>query len=136
MAAQEAKKNVMPPTNMVIMPAWFAPSSGHNLIIRNTPAFTMVEECSSAEVGVGATIAPSSQPEKGIMAALVKPQKTNRATIISTGFAPCPSFSSAESSTVWYCTPSQTIAAAKATPPSRFIHKALKELLMASSVWV
>ena len=36
------------------------------------PAFTIVEECSKAEVGVGATMAPSSQPENGIMAALVK----------------------------------------------------------------
>ena len=60
----------------------------------------MVDECSSAEVGVGATMAPSSQPENGIIAALVKPQNTNRATIISTDFASFPNFSSAESSTV------------------------------------
>ena len=41
----------------------------------NTPALTMVEECSKAEVGVGATMAPKSQVWKGICAALVMPAK-------------------------------------------------------------
>ena len=41
----------------------------------NTPALTMVDECSNAEVGVGATIAPSSQVWKGICAAFVMPAK-------------------------------------------------------------
>ena len=41
----------------------------------NTPALTMVEECSRAETGVGATIAPHSQLWNGTWAALVKPAK-------------------------------------------------------------
>lgn len=58
------------------------------MIMRNTPAFTMVEEWSRADVGVGATMAPRSQPEKGIMADFVKPHNTRSATTGSTGM-PC-----------------------------------------------
>ena len=81
-------------------------------------------------------MAPSSQPENGIMAALVKPQNTSSATASSTGSELRPRFTSMESSTVLYSSPSQTMATANARPPSRFIHNALNELLMASSVWV
>ena len=45
---------------------------------KNTPALTMVEECRSAEVGVGATMAPSSQVWNGICAALVMPANAKR----------------------------------------------------------
>ena len=40
-----------------------------------TPALTMVDECNKAEVGVGATMAPSSHVWKGICAAFVIPAK-------------------------------------------------------------
>ena len=39
---------------------------GESLMSKNTPALTMVDECRSAEVGVGATMAPSSQVWNGI----------------------------------------------------------------------
>ena len=136
MATKDANRNVAPPMNMVIRPAWFGPSTGQSFMIRNTPAFTIVEECSKAEVGVGATMAPSSQPENGIMAALVKPQKTSSATAISTGCELRPRLISMESSTDSYSAPSQRMAAANATPPSRFIQRALNEFSTASSVCV
>ncbi len=79
MAAKEANKNVTPPTIIVIMPATFQPRTGESLMIRKTPALTIVEEWSKAEVGVGATIAPKSQPENGIWAALVMPAKASSA---------------------------------------------------------
>ena len=37
----------------------------------------MVDECSNADVGVGATMAPSSQLWKGIWAALVNAAREN-----------------------------------------------------------
>ena len=51
---------------------------GESLTSRNTPAFTIVEECRSAEVGVGATIAPRSHVWKGICAALVMPANARK----------------------------------------------------------
>ena len=47
---------------------------------RKTPALTMVELWSRAEVGVGATMAPSSHDWKGIWAALVKPARASSST--------------------------------------------------------
>ena len=38
---------------------------GVNRKMRYTPAVTRVEECTSAETGVGATIAAGNQAEKG-----------------------------------------------------------------------
>ena len=69
-AAKEANRKVTPPTNMASRPASLSPSTGLNLIIKKTPALTMVEEWSRAEVGVGATMAPKSQDENGICAVL------------------------------------------------------------------
>jgi hypothetical protein len=88
----------------------------------------MVDECKSADVGVGATIAPKSHPEKGIIADLVKPQKTSSMTAGSTGSPIRPRATKSESSTVPYMKPSQAMASAKASPPNKFIHKALHEL--------
>ncbi len=48
----------------------------------------MVAECSSALVGVGATMAPSSQPQKGICALLVRAANASRATGVSTALLP------------------------------------------------
>ena len=99
-AAKEAIRKVTPPTIMAIIPAPFQPSTGDNLIIRKTPAFTMVEECSKAEVGVGATIAPSSQLEKGICAALVIPANTSSAAGTTTLYPICPYISTVLNSKV------------------------------------
>jgi hypothetical protein len=44
------------------------------LTIENTPAFTTATACSSAETGVGATIAAGSQRCSGISAALPMPK--------------------------------------------------------------
>ena len=100
MAAQEAKKKVIPPTSIAMMPTWLSPRIGASLMIRKTPALTMVEECRSAEVGVGATIAPRSHPEKGIIADFVNPQKTRSAAISSTGSRLRPRFTKRDNSTV------------------------------------
>ena len=40
--------------------------NGQNRIRRNTPAVTRVDECTSADTGVGAAIAAGSHLEKGI----------------------------------------------------------------------
>lgn len=40
-------------------------------MVRNTPAVTRVEECTSADTGVGAAIAAGSQLENGICALFV-----------------------------------------------------------------
>ena len=71
------------------------------MIIRNTPAFTIVEEWRNAEVGVGATIAPRSQPEKGIIADLVKPQSRRSARITVTGIPANASPTRWESAVLW-----------------------------------
>ena len=42
-----------------------------NRIIKQTPAVTKVEECTSAETGVGAAIAAGNHAEKGTWALLV-----------------------------------------------------------------
>ena len=67
MAANDAMRKVIPPTIIVMIPAKLPmPRTGDSFIIMNTPAFTIVDEWSSADVGVGATIAPSSQLLNGI----------------------------------------------------------------------
>ena len=67
MAMKLARQNVMPPTRMTIMEGVTETAkTGASLMRRNTPAFTMVELCSNALVGVGATMAPSSHVWNGI----------------------------------------------------------------------
>lgn len=48
-----------------------SPKIKEKRIKRYTPAVTKVEECTSAETGVGAAIAAGNQAEKGIWALLV-----------------------------------------------------------------
>lgn len=63
----EHSMNVRPPTRMTMAAGTgLAMKMGASLMSRKTPALTIVEECSRALVGVGATIAPSSQVWKGI----------------------------------------------------------------------
>ncbi len=70
----EHSANVMPPTSMTMTDGTgHTRNTGASFTSRKTPAFTMVDECSSAEVGVGATMAPSSHVWNGICAALVRP---------------------------------------------------------------
>lgn len=52
---------------------WVFDKNGKKRIKRNTPAVTSVDECTSADTGVGAAIAAGSQAEKGIWALLVIP---------------------------------------------------------------
>ena len=75
MAMNEHSANVRPPTSTTM-----ADAHGEHQEQRaraspagSTPAFTMVEECRSALVGVGATIAPRSHVWNGICAAFVMP---------------------------------------------------------------
>ena len=80
-AMNEHSMKVMPPTRMTMVAgARHTEKSGASLISRKTPALTMVDEWSSALVGVGATIAPKSHVWKGICAALVRPAKARKPT--------------------------------------------------------
>ena len=101
---------------------------------RYTPAFTMVLECSSADTGVGATIAPSSQLENGSCADLVMPAKQSRAagSSASAGFEVISVCNSMLPLWRW----NQTIAAANASPPARFITNARSAFCFACSVCV
>ena len=67
MAMKLHSRKVKPPTRMVMTAATGQTRKiGESLMSKKTPALTMVDECRSAEVGVGATIAPSSQVWNGI----------------------------------------------------------------------
>jgi len=95
----------------------------------------MVLECRSADTGVGATIAPTSHAENGSWAALVSPAKPMRAA--GTSAMTFPLVVSASSPIMPLPNiASQMIAPANAMPPSRFIQRARKALLVASSVFV
>ena len=90
-AMNEHSANVRPPTRMTMRPGVAAKNppwadmvpaymTGASFTSRNTPAFTMVEECRSALVGVGATMAPRSHVWKGICAAFVRPANASAHT--------------------------------------------------------
>ena len=84
----EQSTNVMPPTSMTMMAgAGVTCSTGASFTSKKQPAFTMVDECRRALVGVGATMAPRSQVWKGIWAAFVMPAKARAVTasVVSTG---------------------------------------------------
>ena len=108
--------------------------TGARRISRYTPAFTIVALCNSAEEGVGATMAPSSQREKGNCALLVSAAKASKITGATTNLP---------SHRIRLCrsvipkrTPAQKMAAANPSPPSRFIHRARKLFCTASLVRV
>ena len=69
----------MPPISATMVPGSVPRSTGARRRTRYTPAFTMVLECRSADTGVGATMAPRSQEEKGIWADFVMPAKARSA---------------------------------------------------------
>ena len=106
-------------------------------MIMNTPALTIVDEWSNADVGVGATIAPSSQLLNGICAAFVIPANAKNAagTAIRSPYT-VPIRSIVLSSTVWNTVPRITIPTANPRPPRRFMISALNALFVASSVFV
>lgn len=70
-AAAPAINMVTQPNQITIVIAPLLSSIKLNRIIKYTPAVTKVEECTSAETGVGAAIAAGSQAEKGTCALLV-----------------------------------------------------------------
>ena len=65
---------------ITIYPGRVSAITGPSRSSRYTPALTMVAECRRALVGVGATIAPSSQPLNGICALFVSAAKARHAT--------------------------------------------------------
>ena len=80
-AMNEHSANVRPPTSTTITEGTMHTAKiGESFTSRNTPALTMVDECRSAEVGVGATIAPRSHVWKGICAAFVMPANASKVT--------------------------------------------------------
>ena len=135
-AAMDARRNVSPPTVMVMYPARLPVSSGDSFRTMNTPALTMVDECSRADVGVGATIAPSSHVWNGICADLTIPARHRSMTATRIHWA-----SESEASRLWrsrnpYWCARTMFAARNAIPPIRFRINCLNELLTASVVLV
>ena len=138
MAMKEQSTKVMAPTSMTMMEgAGATASTGASFTSMNTPAFTMVDECSRALVGVGATMAPRSQVWKGIWAAFVMPAKARAVTAKVTmagSFTPMTRKSKNEN--VPTVMAQEYRAARKPRPPARFMTIWRKALLMASSVRV
>src|SRR5699024_3744780 len=80
MAIMLAAMKVKPPMKATVIPVMVLHSAGDRRMRRYTPALTMVALCSRALDGVGATMAPSSQEEKGSCADLVRPAKASMTT--------------------------------------------------------
>ena len=138
MAMNEQKRNVSPPTRMTMTEGTgHASMMGANLTSRNTPAFTIVEECSNAEVGVGATMAPSSHVWNGICAAFVRPANASAVTGSTTtpGFA-MPICKNSRNDSVLNWMAMTYRAKRKAMPPRMFMMIWRNAFLMASSVRV
>ena len=97
-------------------------STGASLTSRNTPALTIVEEWSSALVGVGATMAPSSQVWNGICAALVIPANA-KAVTASTAICgtSCPIAKNSASESVPMVSTQTNRPIKNEMPPSRFM---------------
>ncbi|OPX61015.1 MAG: hypothetical protein A4E29_01015 [Methanomassiliicoccales archaeon PtaB.Bin134] len=73
MARMQEARNVTPPIRAMAALRDGDPARlGDIRIRRYTPRLTIVAECSSAETGVGATIAPSNQDWNGACADLVR----------------------------------------------------------------
>ena len=98
----------------------------------------MVEECSKALVGVGATMAPSSQRWNGICAALVRPatERSMSGKMSSSAWEPSPAamipVSDRGRPAAWI----RMSAARNARPPTMLRLICVKEFLMASGVRV
>ncbi len=103
----------------------------------NTPAFTIVDECSSADVGVGATIAPRSHVWNGISADFTIPDTASRitATRIHPPI-PGPDASRDDRDRTPSVSDRTISAATNAMPPTRFIVSWRNELSSASPVRV
>ena len=129
-----AIRKVKPPTRATIFPARVSLITGASLMSRYTPALTIVALCKSADVGVGATIAPRSHFENGSSADFVIAANASRMTGIST--AALSWLTSTCRFDVSSTIDAYMIAPANPRPPRRFIHKARNELFVASSVFV
>ena len=127
-AIRDAAKKVNPPIKVTRTPVSVPSSIGEMRIRRYTPAFTMVAECKRADVGVGATIAPRSQPQNGNCALFVIAAKASiTSTIMTPGQAFLSMASSSERLVSLSCSAEYRIATIKPHPPRRFIQSALKE---------
>ena len=138
MAMNEHSMNVKPPTSMTMLAGIVQTmNSGASLMSRKTPAFTIVDEWSRAEVGVGATMAPSSHVWKGIWAALVSPAnaRAHTATVTSSGCSN-PMSKNRSNDSVPVRMTARNSATRKPMPPAMFMMICLNALLTASSVRV
>lgn len=97
----------------------------------------MVEECNSAEVGVGATMAPRSQVWNGICAALVMPAKARAVTakVVRAGLF-WPMTRNSQNEKVPTVSAQHHSATRNPRPPARFMMIWRKALAIASSVRV
>jgi len=96
-------------------------------IRRNTPAVTRVEECTSAETGVGAAIAIGSQVQNGncalfVAAAMIRRVSAGRGRV-------------EVRSCQWLLVDVATIARIKATSPMRLVIAVIKEAPAEYGLW-
>ena len=139
MAMKLHSTKVMPPTSTTIVDAaGNTRYRGASLTSRNTPALTMVEEWSSALVGVGATMAPSSQRWNGICAALVRPatESSMRGTMSRSAWVPFPAAIRLVSDMGSPAACTRMSAARNARPPTMLRLICVNEFLIASGVRV
>ena len=87
MAIKEVMIKVKPPIKLTMVPQRVPFKAGARRINKYTPALTMVALCSRALEGVGATMAPNSQVEKGSWALLVNPARQSMPMIIGLALA-------------------------------------------------
>ncbi len=134
----EHSRNVRPPTSITMTAGTgLTRKQGASFTSRNTPAFTMVEECRSALVGVGATIAPSSHVWNGICAAFVMPANASSTTGTMPSVGSCTvMLTKSLRESVPISDAQNSIARMNAMPPARFMTICLKALRTASSVFV
>ena len=129
--------NVIPPIKETKSPAIFPANIGEILINKYTPALTIVDEWSNAELGVGATIAPNIHFENGNCADFEKQAiAINIAGIVKALlFSPANDIIPLRSQILKF-TLKYIIAIAKQTPPIKFIYSAVNALLTDSLVSV
>ena len=122
-ATNDTNRKVSRPVNATNVPTSEPAIAGDSRSSRKTPALTMVLEWSSAEVGDGAYMAPSSHDENGNWALLVIPARASSAMAGSSAAPAGPAVRRARSSPSG-CAASSTIASENPRPPTRFMFKA------------
>ena len=134
MASRAVARNAKAPNRARDMDRGVPLNAGATRRARYTPALTMVAECRSADTGVGATMAPRSQPENGGWAALTIPARHSRARGNRNAWASGPAPARADRCRGCRSRASQTMAVTSTAPPRAFIHRAFKALARAWSV--